>query len=46
VKFSYQLRADSKIGIAPRLGERNNEVLGDLGYSTTQIVDLKNRKVI
>ena len=36
----------AKIGIAPGLGEHNEEVLGSLGYDATQIVDLKNRKVI
>ena len=36
----------AKIGIAPGLGEHNEEVLGSLGYDATQIVGLKNRKVI
>jgi crotonobetainyl-CoA:carnitine CoA-transferase CaiB-like acyl-CoA transferase len=36
----------AKIGIAPGLGEHNDEVLGDLGYSAAQIADLKSRKVI
>ena len=36
----------AKIGIAPGLGEHNEKVLGDLGYSTAQIADLKSRKVI
>jgi crotonobetainyl-CoA:carnitine CoA-transferase CaiB-like acyl-CoA transferase len=36
----------AKIGIAPGLGEHNDEVLGGLGYSAAQIEDLKSRKVI
>ncbi len=36
----------AKIGIAPDLGEHNDEVLGDLGYSAAQIADLRTRKVI
>lgn len=36
----------AKIGIAPGLGEHNEEVLGSLGYDATEIVDLKNRRVI
>jgi crotonobetainyl-CoA:carnitine CoA-transferase CaiB-like acyl-CoA transferase len=36
----------AKIGIAPELGEHNNEVLGGLGYSAAEIADLKARKVI
>jgi crotonobetainyl-CoA:carnitine CoA-transferase CaiB-like acyl-CoA transferase len=36
----------AKIGIAPGLGEHNEEVLGSLGYDATEITDLKNRKVI
>jgi len=34
------------IGIAPGLGEHNEEVLGSLGYDSAQIADLKSRKVI
>jgi crotonobetainyl-CoA:carnitine CoA-transferase CaiB-like acyl-CoA transferase len=34
------------IGIAPELGEHNDEVLGSLGYSQAQIIDFRNRKVI
>jgi crotonobetainyl-CoA:carnitine CoA-transferase CaiB-like acyl-CoA transferase len=34
------------IGIAPELGEHNDEVLGRLGYSEAQIIDFRNRKVI
>jgi crotonobetainyl-CoA:carnitine CoA-transferase CaiB-like acyl-CoA transferase len=36
----------AKIGIAPGLGEHNEEVLGGLGYSATEIADFKARKVI
>jgi crotonobetainyl-CoA:carnitine CoA-transferase CaiB-like acyl-CoA transferase len=36
----------AKIGIAPDLGEHNDEVLGGLGYDPAQIADLRNRKVI
>lgn len=36
----------AKIGIAPDLGEHNQEVLGGLGYDPAQIADLKSRKVI
>ena len=36
----------AKIGIAPGLGEHNEEVLGSLGYDAAGIADLKSRKVI
>ncbi len=36
----------AKIGIAPELGEHNNDVLGGLGFSAAEIADLKARKVI
>ena len=36
----------AKIGIAPELGEHNDEVLGALGYDPAQIDDLRSRKVI
>jgi crotonobetainyl-CoA:carnitine CoA-transferase CaiB-like acyl-CoA transferase len=36
----------AKIGVAPALGEHNDEVLGDLGYDPQQIADLKSRNVI
>ena len=36
----------ARIGIAPKLGEHNEEVLGALGYSGEQIRDLRERKVI
>ncbi|MDQ8730857.1 CaiB/BaiF CoA-transferase family protein [Bradyrhizobium sp. LHD-71] len=36
----------AKIGIAPELGQHNNEVLAGLGYSEAEIADLKARKVI
>ena len=36
----------AKIGIAPDLGEHNDEVLGALGYDSAQIDDLRSRKVI
>ena len=36
----------AKIGIAPGLGEHNEEVLGSLGYDAAGIADLRSRKVI
>jgi len=36
----------AKIGIAPGLGEHNEEVLGSLGYDAAGIADLKSRNVI
>jgi crotonobetainyl-CoA:carnitine CoA-transferase CaiB-like acyl-CoA transferase len=36
----------ARIGIAPRLGEHNDEVLAGLGYSAAQIVDLRERKIV
>jgi crotonobetainyl-CoA:carnitine CoA-transferase CaiB-like acyl-CoA transferase len=36
----------ARIGIAPELGEHNNEVLSGLGYSEAQIADFRARKVI
>jgi crotonobetainyl-CoA:carnitine CoA-transferase CaiB-like acyl-CoA transferase len=36
----------ARIGIAPGLGEHNEEVLGSLGYGAAEIADLKSRKVI
>jgi crotonobetainyl-CoA:carnitine CoA-transferase CaiB-like acyl-CoA transferase len=36
----------AKIGIAPGLGEHNDEVLGSLGYDAAEIADLRSRKVI
>ena len=36
----------AKIGIAPDLGEHNDEVFGALGYDPAQIDDLRSRKVI
>ena len=36
----------AKLGIAPELGEHNEEVLSELGYSAAEIKDLKARKVI
>jgi crotonobetainyl-CoA:carnitine CoA-transferase CaiB-like acyl-CoA transferase len=35
-----------RFGIAPELGEHNEAVLSELGYSAAQIEDLRNRKVI
>jgi crotonobetainyl-CoA:carnitine CoA-transferase CaiB-like acyl-CoA transferase len=34
------------IGIAPQLGEHNDEVLGGLGYSAEQILNLREQKII
>ena len=36
----------AKIGIAPELGEHNDEVLASLGYGEAQIADLRAREVI
>ena len=36
----------ARIGIAPKLGEHNEDVLGGLGYTGEQIRDLRERKVI
>jgi crotonobetainyl-CoA:carnitine CoA-transferase CaiB-like acyl-CoA transferase len=36
----------AKVGIAPRLGADNDEILADLGYTATQIDDLRHRKII
>ena len=36
----------AKPGIAPELGEHNEAVLGELGYSAAEIKDLKARKII
>jgi crotonobetainyl-CoA:carnitine CoA-transferase CaiB-like acyl-CoA transferase len=36
----------ARIGIAPELGADNDAVLGELGYSTQQISDLRERKII
>jgi crotonobetainyl-CoA:carnitine CoA-transferase CaiB-like acyl-CoA transferase len=36
----------AEIGVAPKLGEHNDEVLTSLGYSTADIAALRSRKVI
>ena len=36
----------ARIGVAPQLGEHNDEALTDLGYSAEQIRDLRERKII
>jgi crotonobetainyl-CoA:carnitine CoA-transferase CaiB-like acyl-CoA transferase len=36
----------AKVGVAPTLGEHNDAVLSDLGYSEVQIKDFKDRKII
>jgi crotonobetainyl-CoA:carnitine CoA-transferase CaiB-like acyl-CoA transferase len=36
----------ARIGIAPQLGAHNDDVLTGLGYSTEQIRDLRERKII
>ena len=35
-----------KIGVAPELGQHNDEVLKEIGYSTEDIAGLRARKVI
>ena len=36
----------AKPGIAPDLGEHNDAVLGELGYGTDEIADLRKRRII
>jgi crotonobetainyl-CoA:carnitine CoA-transferase CaiB-like acyl-CoA transferase len=36
----------AQVGLAPQLGEHNDDVLSRLGYSATQIKDLRDRKII
>ena len=36
----------AKPGIAPELGEHNDAVLGELGYSPAELADLRARKII
>jgi crotonobetainyl-CoA:carnitine CoA-transferase CaiB-like acyl-CoA transferase len=36
----------AKVGVAPALGEHNDTVLSDLGYSELQIQSFKDRKII
>jgi crotonobetainyl-CoA:carnitine CoA-transferase CaiB-like acyl-CoA transferase len=36
----------AKPGIAPELGEHNDTVLGDLGYSPAEVADLRGRRII
>jgi len=36
----------ARVGIAPQLGEHNEEVLEELGYSAEDIAGLRERKVI
>jgi crotonobetainyl-CoA:carnitine CoA-transferase CaiB-like acyl-CoA transferase len=36
----------AKIGIAPELGEHDNEILAGLGYSEAEILGLRERKII
>ena len=36
----------ARIGIAPQLGEHNDDVLAGLGYSAEQILDFRKRKII
>jgi crotonobetainyl-CoA:carnitine CoA-transferase CaiB-like acyl-CoA transferase len=39
-------QTQARVGIAPELGEHNEEVLRDLGYSDGDILGLRERKVI
>ena len=36
----------ARAGIAPELGAHNDEILADLGYTPTQLQDLRQRKII
>ncbi len=36
----------ARVGVAPELGAHNDEVLADLGYSSTQIQDFRDREII
>lgn len=36
----------AKPGIAPELGQHNDAVLGELGYSSAEVADLRSRKII
>jgi crotonobetainyl-CoA:carnitine CoA-transferase CaiB-like acyl-CoA transferase len=36
----------ARVGIAPKLGGHNDEILGELGYSPAQIRDLRERRII
>ena len=36
----------ARIGIAPKLGAHNDEILAELGYSPAQIRDLRERRII
>jgi crotonobetainyl-CoA:carnitine CoA-transferase CaiB-like acyl-CoA transferase len=36
----------AKVGLAPTLGEHNESVLSELGYSAVQIQDFRDRKII
>jgi len=36
----------AKLGIAPELGEHNDSVLGELGFSAAEVADLRARKII
>jgi formyl-CoA transferase len=39
-------KTPAKAGIAPELGEHNNEILKGLGYSDADIRQLKDEKII
>ncbi len=36
----------ARIGVAPKLGADNNEILGRLGYSAAEIHDFRQRRII
>jgi crotonobetainyl-CoA:carnitine CoA-transferase CaiB-like acyl-CoA transferase len=36
----------AKLGVAPKLGEHNNEILSGIGYSKVEIAALQEQKVI
>ena len=35
----------ARAGVAPELGQHNDEILGELGYNPEQVADLRQRKI-